>query len=159
MAGLDSCRKWQRTFFYIKNTGSANLINLPAYVAGEPSRSNWSYNPKESHSETNRIIKYITELRKEGVPTADDIVHTFITRRVLPLQQWCHKICQLSGPLDPTRITTFELSNKDVVLKVKAIAQTKMSDDWEWDMEPFSRANPPPMEVRISRISGMLIPV
>jgi hypothetical protein len=159
MAGLDSCRKWQRNFFYVKNAGPVDLINLPDYVAGEPSRANWTYNPKDSHSETNRILRYIVGLRNDDVPTADDIVRTFIARRVLPLQERCHKICQMSGPLDPTRITTFELSAKDIVLKVKAIAQTKMTDDWEWDMEPFSRDNPPPMEVRILRTSGMLIPV
>nr|XP_051197431.1 vegetative cell wall protein gp1-like [Lolium perenne] len=50
----------------------------------------------------------------------------------------------MSGPLDPTQITTFELSKPDVVVKLKAIATTKMPDDWEWDLEPFSRANPPP---------------
>jgi hypothetical protein len=27
--GLDSCRKWQKTFFYVKNDGSEDFINLP----------------------------------------------------------------------------------------------------------------------------------
>jgi hypothetical protein len=49
--------------------------------------------------------------------------------------------------MDPTRITTFKLTKLEVVLKVQAIAQTKMTEDWEWVLEPFSRANPPP-EVR-----------
>jgi hypothetical protein len=53
MVGLDSCRKWQRTFFYVKNTDTTYLINLPAYVAGEPSRANKLYNTKFSHKETN----------------------------------------------------------------------------------------------------------
>ena len=85
MAGLESCQKWQRTFFYVKNTGATDLINLPAYVAGEPSRVNWLYNPQQSHKETNRIFDYIVGLQEDHEPTADDIVRTFITRRVLPL--------------------------------------------------------------------------
>jgi hypothetical protein len=68
MSGLESCRKWQRTFLYIKNTGSADLINLPAYVAGDPTKLNWTYNPKESHRETNRICEYIEALRRKRCP-------------------------------------------------------------------------------------------
>ncbi|KAM0895907.1 hypothetical protein ACQ4PT_023559 [Festuca glaucescens] len=148
MAGLESCRKWQRTFFYIKNTSNVDLINLPAYVPGERSQVNWLYNPKQSHKETNRIFEYIEGLQEDHEPTADDIVHTFIMRRVLPLQRRVHKICQMSGPLDPTKISTFELSKPDVVVKVKAIAKTKMPVDWKSGLEPFSRANPPPNNFR-----------
>jgi hypothetical protein len=57
----------------------------------------------------------------------------------------------MSGPLDPTRITTFELTKSEVVVKVKDIVVTKMIDDWEWDLEPFSRANPPP-DIRICKV-------
>ncbi|KAK1611744.1 hypothetical protein QYE76_035417 [Lolium multiflorum] len=46
-SGLESCRAWQGTFFYVKNTGRADLINLPPYQEGPPSRTNWSYNPKD----------------------------------------------------------------------------------------------------------------
>jgi hypothetical protein len=49
-------------------------------------------------------------LMESGIPMADDIVRAFITRRILPLQCRSHKICQMSGPMDPTRITTFELT-------------------------------------------------
>jgi hypothetical protein len=28
---LESCKKWQRTFFYVKNTTEVDLINLPPY--------------------------------------------------------------------------------------------------------------------------------
>jgi hypothetical protein len=157
MSGLESCRKWQKTFFYVKNTGEADLINLPACVPGEPSRANWLYNPKDSHKETNRIVQYIEGLQRDQEPTADDIVCTFITRHVLPLQCRAHKICQMSGPLDPTQISTFELSKSDVVTKVMAIAKTKMPVDWEWGLKPFSRANPPP-NVRALRGSRILFP-
>jgi hypothetical protein len=37
---LESCRAWQQTFFYVKNTSDADLINLPVYVPGAPSRAN-----------------------------------------------------------------------------------------------------------------------
>jgi hypothetical protein len=96
LSGLESCRKWQQTFFYIKNSGPIDLINLPAYVPGEPSRTNWQFNPKDIHEETNRIIRFIKKLNKHNELTADDIVRTFIVRRVLPLQCCAHKIYQMS---------------------------------------------------------------
>jgi hypothetical protein len=54
--GLESCRAWQESFFYVRNSGSSDFINLPAYVPGTPSRANWQFNPKEGHMETNRIV-------------------------------------------------------------------------------------------------------
>jgi hypothetical protein len=33
---LESYKKWQKSFFYVKNTTDANLLNLPPYV-DEPS--------------------------------------------------------------------------------------------------------------------------
>ena len=32
--GLDSCKMWQKTFFYVRNTTAENLIGLPAFVIG-----------------------------------------------------------------------------------------------------------------------------
>ncbi|KAM0906964.1 hypothetical protein ACQ4PT_016440 [Festuca glaucescens] len=50
----------------------------------------------------------------------------------------------MSGPLDPTRITTVELTNAEIQKKVKAIASTKMLVDWQWSMRPYDRQNLPP---------------
>ncbi|KAK1649244.1 hypothetical protein QYE76_067049 [Lolium multiflorum] len=97
----------------------------------------------KSYPETNRIIRFIEALGKNNEITADDIVRTFITRRVLPLQRRVHKICQISGRLDPTRISTFKLSKADVVAKAKLISKTKMLVDWEWGLKPLNRKHPP----------------
>jgi hypothetical protein len=52
----------------------------------------------------------------------------------------------MSGCLDPSRMTTFELEKPEVPAQVKVIALTDMEPDWDWDwdQEPYSRANPPP---------------
>ncbi|KAM0852058.1 hypothetical protein ACQ4PT_052018 [Festuca glaucescens] len=141
--GLESCRAWQETFFYVKNSGSSDFINLPAYIPGEPSRANWRFNPKEGHVETNRIVRYMKELNDTTGICSDDIVRAFVSRRVLPLQRRAHKISQMTGRKDPTRITTFPLRKSDVVLKAKQICKTKMPVDWKWGMQPFSRRHPP----------------
>jgi hypothetical protein len=45
----------------------------------------------------------------------------------------------MSGCLDPSRMTTFELEKPEVPAQVKAIALTDMEPDWDWDwdQEPY----------------------
>ena len=76
--------------------------------------------------------------------SADDLLATFISRRVLPLQRRVHKICHMSGPLDPTRVSTVELDKAQIRKRIKAIARTKMPEEWEWGKEPYNRNNLPP---------------
>ncbi|KAK1619007.1 hypothetical protein QYE76_024524 [Lolium multiflorum] len=141
--GLESCRLWQTTFFYVKNAGDDDLINLPAFNPAPPAKTNWQYNPGRDHAETNRVVRFMQRLMKDTDICSDDIIRTFISRRVLPLQQRAHKISEMYGPGDPTKITGLALSKKDVVLKASQICQTDMPDDWEWGLCPLSARNPP----------------
>jgi hypothetical protein len=153
-SGLESCRAWQQTFFYVKNKGTADFINLPAYLPGTPSKTNWTYNPGTNHIETNRIVRFLENLKKDTGICSDDIIRAFISRRVLPLQRRAHKMSQMRGRRDPTKITSFALSKEDVVLKAKQICQTEMPMDWEWGLLPLSAMNPPTAEVRTEK-SGL----
>jgi hypothetical protein len=36
--GLESCKKWLRTFFYVKNSTEVDMIRLPKFSVGPPSR-------------------------------------------------------------------------------------------------------------------------
>jgi hypothetical protein len=156
LSGLESCRTWQGTFFYVKNTGRADRINLPPYQAGPPSRTNWSYNPRTEHAETNRVVRFLASLKKETNICSDDIIRTFISRRVLPLKRRAHRMSEMYGPGDPTKITGRALSKKDVVLKDKQICQTAMPFAWEWGLLPLSFSNRPTQEVRDCAIWGCL---
>ena len=71
--------------------------------------------------------------------TSDDLLRTFISRRVCPLQTRGHKICHMSGPLNPTRVSRKVLSKEQVARRVRAIARSNMVDTWEWGVEPFER--------------------
>jgi hypothetical protein len=146
--GLESCRLWQTTFFYVKNAGDVDLINLPAFNPAPPAKTNWQYNPGTDHAETNRVVRFMMKLMKDTNICSDDIIRAFISRRVLPLQQRAHKISEMYGPGDPTKITGLALSKEDVVLKASQICQTDMPDDWEWGLCPLSARNPPSKEVR-----------
>jgi hypothetical protein len=147
LSGLDSVRTWQRTFFYVRNGGPEDFINLPAYVPGPPSMKNWLHNPRDD-KESIRIAGFIDINREETNLCAEDLVRVFLARRVLPLQRRAHKISEMSGPMDPTRITTHRLSPTDLVLKAKQICQNPLSSSGRYGLPPYSRRNSPPRRVR-----------
>lgn len=147
-SGLESCRLWQGTFFYVKNDGAADLINLPAFNPAPPRKVNWSFYPGTNHIETNRVVRFMVKLMKETKICSDDIIRTFISRRVLPLKRRAHKMSEMYGPGVPTKITGLPLSKEDIFLKARQICQTAMPDDWEWGFLPLSSTNPPTKEVR-----------
>ena len=55
-------------------------------------------------------------------------------------------MCFMSGPLDPNRMSTFELTKESVFRRVKAIARTSMTNgEWQWGKEPYDRHNQAPV--------------
>ena len=137
-------KKWQRSFFYVRNNSpKTDLIGLPPFLIGPPTKMNWGYTPSEKLSEIKLSVKRVEALMKEGFRGAD-MVGTFISRRVLPLQLRSHKICHMSGPLDPTRISTFDLKDEVIWQRCKDIAQIRMPE-WSWGMRPYNREHFPPV--------------
>jgi hypothetical protein len=147
---LESCKKWQKSFFYVKNTTDVDLLNLPPYVDELPTRTkNWTYNPKSTVGPVNALHRVKGELRDAGL-TPQDIVACFISRRVSPLQCRSHKICQMSGPMDPTRHSTHDLSPADILRRVKDICKSSQVT-FAWGLEPYSRDHPAPTVILPSR--------
>jgi len=135
---------WQRSFFYVKNSTPEDRIRLPQYTPGVPSdRSTWKYTPEENEPELKLVHSQIVDLKNNGL-TSDDILRCFISRRISPLQLRTHKICYMSGRLDPNRISVHTLDKQDIYKRVKAIAHTTMKDShWRWGLKPHTRTNPP----------------
>ncbi|KAK1602551.1 hypothetical protein QYE76_037400 [Lolium multiflorum] len=97
-------------FFSLRINSVQDLINLPAFNPEVPTKANWGYNPGNRHIETNRIVRFMDKMMRDSDICSDDIIRTFISRRVLPLQRRAHKISEMYGPRDPTRITGLPLS-------------------------------------------------
>ena len=65
--GLDSCRKWQRSFFYVKNPGTEDLINLPEFTIGTPTAQlNWDYEPAPDAPEVLLIHQTMMSLQEKS---------------------------------------------------------------------------------------------
>jgi hypothetical protein len=135
---LESCKKWQKSFFYVKNITDVDLLNLPLFVDEPPlAMKNWTYNPKTTMMLVNALHRVKGELRDASL-TPQDLVACFISRRVSPLQRRSHKICQMSGPMDPTQHSTHELTLADIPRRIKDICKSSQAT-FAWGLEPYSR--------------------
>jgi hypothetical protein len=87
---------------WCKNKHGASKI-IDTFETYQPpfEMKNWTYNPKNTVGPVNALHRVKGELRDAGL-TPQDIVACFISRRVSPLQRRSHKICQMSGAMDPT---------------------------------------------------------
>ncbi|KAK1692635.1 hypothetical protein QYE76_009332 [Lolium multiflorum] len=86
--GLESCRLWQTTFFYVKNKSATDLINLPAFNPAPPAKVNWNYNPARAHK--------INEMYGPGDPTK--ITGLPLSKADVVLK--ANQICQTDMPDD-----------------------------------------------------------
>jgi hypothetical protein len=76
---LESCKKWQKTFFYVKNTTMVDLLNLSAYVEVPPHEmKNWIYNPRGTVGAVNALHWVMGKLCDAGL-TPEDIITCFIS--------------------------------------------------------------------------------
>ena len=141
-------KRWQKSYFYVKNVApQGDYVNLPAYVVGPPAgrRPQWSYRARPlSLAGAAAVARLRVMIQSEGL-TGSDLLAAFVVRRVLPLQGRPHMICQMSGQLDPSQLCTKEMPHAEVAHMVNYLANCKLTDEWQFGKEPYSRANPLPL--------------
>ncbi|KAK1682277.1 hypothetical protein QYE76_043125 [Lolium multiflorum] len=144
---VDSVKNWQMSFFYVKNANPAfDWINLPEYNPAPPTtRLNWGHNAKSADpdAEVNLLWDFLGECVTGGRLSAEDLLCTYMERRVIPLQGRVHKIGLMSGRLDPTRTSKVALTKAQVAHRVNNITKANMPEAWEWGLPPYDRAAPP----------------
>jgi hypothetical protein len=144
---VDSVKNWQMSFFYVKNANPAfDWINLPEYNPAPPTtRLNWGHNAKSADpdAEVNLLWDFLGECVTEGRLSAEDLLCTYVERRVIPLQGRVHKIGLMSGRLDPTRTSRIALTKAQVAHRVNNITKANIPEDWAWGLPPYDRAAPP----------------
>ncbi|KAK1682720.1 hypothetical protein QYE76_043568 [Lolium multiflorum] len=137
----------QMSFFYVKNANPAfDRINLPEYDPAPPTtRLNWGHNAKspDPDAEVNLLWDFLGECVAAGRLSAEDLLCTYVERRVIPLQGRVHKIGLMSGRLDPTRTSRIALTKAQVAHRVNNITKANMPEDWAWGLPPYDRAAPP----------------
>ena len=128
----------------MKSAEGHDALNLPEFKIEPPTAElNFKYDPADALAELQIVHQTLEDFLEKGL-LSDDLLRAFVSRRVSPLQQRQHKICHMSGLLDPTRISKHDLTRASVRRRVNAIAFTEMSDKWKWGVEPFHRDALPP---------------
>ena len=78
---LQSVKKWQRTFFYVRTTaGEEDSLNLPPFRMDPPEqRHNWQSRIVHGDTDLDEMVKHTKELRFDGLE-ATDLVAAWILR-------------------------------------------------------------------------------
>jgi hypothetical protein len=140
--GKESCKKWQRSFFYVKDLKKGTYhVNLPPFDANGPARDNWSVPLPHPSPDMEKILQRISTMQTEGDLEPADLLLAFVVACLSPLQRRSHKMCFLGSAKDSTRHSSRILSALEVVRKVNRIADVKLPASWEWGLEPHDRAN------------------
>ncbi|KAE8816537.1 hypothetical protein D1007_05869 [Hordeum vulgare] len=143
----DSIKHWQKGFFYVKSVDPAqDALNTPPFAIAPPTRRNSDAKTPRPHPEVALICAHLDILGKSGL-LGRDLLATMVVRQILPLQRRPHLVCQMSGRLDPCRLSTKRFTSGAVVRRVNLISTARMDEggEWTWGKSPFNRAHPPPM--------------
>jgi hypothetical protein len=118
LKGKESCKKWQRSFFYVKNLKEGiDHINLPPFEANRPERESWSAPLPHPTQDVEKILQRIFALQKDGGLRPPDLLLAFLVTRVSPLQCHSHKMCFLGSARDPTHHSSRTLSATELAQK------------------------------------------
>ena len=87
MKPLQSVKKWQRTFFYVRNPDpEKDGLNLPEFELVPPTaKLNWEINSRAGDLEIDNMLARLRHLQAHEGLVAGDLVAGFIARRVQPL--------------------------------------------------------------------------
>jgi hypothetical protein len=141
--GKESCKKWQRSFFYVKNLKEgADHINLLPFEANGPERDSWSAPLPRPAPDVEKILQRISALQKDGGLRPPDLLLAFLVARVSPLQHRSHKMCFLGSARDPTHHSSRTLSAMEVAQKANHVTDVKLQASWKWGLKPYDRDNP-----------------
>jgi hypothetical protein len=131
---VDSVNKWQATFFYVRNENpTSDRLNLSPFSLAPPTKLNWGFchRPTDPSAEVTLLVDFLRTCITQDRLTASDLLCTFTSRRVLPLQRRSRKICHMSGRFDPTRMSKVELTREVVANRVNYISNARLPDDWQ----------------------------
>ena len=140
-----SIKNWQMGFFYVSSPKNEDLLNLPEFSLSPPTvKYHWSEKPGDGDVDLDRQMALIQTLMTDGLQPAD-LVATWLCRRVLLLQRRCHRICDMSHLLDPTRISTFRINKAEFLRRINSIADLKVFGPFEFGKIAYNRARPCPV--------------
>ena len=139
----DSIKKWQSTYFYVRNLTDVDQIGLPAFSNSLPASKSWSRKPPVDGDLENTLFGRLKVLVEAGL-TSRDLTLAWLSRRIYPLQARSHKMCFYSGLRDPTRVTLEIPKPENLCAWVSRLIIDRTEVDWEFGLDPFTRSERAP---------------
>jgi hypothetical protein len=143
---VQSCKNWQTSFFYVKSPDQGpDLLNLPEFSLARPvEKHQWALKHGAGDCDVDAQATRVTQLEREGL-LATDLVAAWLHARILPLQRRVHRLCDVSGPRDPTRLCTWEVKTEVLCARVKAITASALPDPFRFGLDYLTRQRKPPV--------------
>ena len=136
---LDSIKKWQSSYFYVRNLTTSDRIGLPRFVNLQPVDKSWNRKAPVDEDLEAAVTARMKDLIADGL-TSRDLTLAWLSRRVFPLQARGHKMCFYSGVRDPTRACTEALEINELRRLAALVITDVVKRKWWFGVEPFSHA-------------------
>jgi len=140
LQAVDSAQGWRTRWFYVP----IDQTVLPAFsIDAQPSKTAaWDHLVSKAESkEAAPLLKKLPDLLTT-IPGLQ-LIATYMRMRVWPLRLRAHPMWQYEGPLDSTRMSQVELSEKELGAQVKKITTIKNSTkiDLSFKVLPYGPGN------------------
>src|SRR4051812_29349238 len=73
----------------------------------------------------------------------NDLAAAWLHARILPLQRRVHRICDLSGPRDPTRLSTCRIKMEDLCRRLRDITNGHLPEPYHFGLMYLTRREKP----------------
>ena len=80
----DSIKKWQRSYFYVRNLTDADRIGLPAFSNSLPASKSWSRKTAVDEELQRTLFDRLKVLVENGL-TSRDLTMAWLSRQIYPL--------------------------------------------------------------------------
>jgi Putative gypsy type transposon len=143
---VQSCKDWQRTFFYVKSPDNGpDLLNLPEFSVTRPAEKyQWGLRYGVGDVDVDNQVKRVARLERDGL-LPNDLAAAWLHARILPLQRRVHRLCDLSGPRDPTRISTCRIKMEDLCRRLRDITNSHLPEPYRFGLMYLTRQEKPRM--------------
>ncbi|KAE8801418.1 hypothetical protein D1007_22939 [Hordeum vulgare] len=152
MRWIDSFKKCQRSFFYVRSVKKGrDWVNLPSFADTPPTGTNWNLEVRNGEMTVN--VGRLRELKASQGLLPADLVAALILCRVLPLHERPHRINNMGLRKDPYQLSTMDLLPNKVAARVNAITRFRQDvEAWWFNMEPFYHESRRPQSQNCSQL-------
>ena len=142
----DSVKKWQNSYFYIRNLTEADRIGLPGFTNAPPATKAWIRKVPSDEALEGILLGRLQRLLDTGL-TPRDLTLAWMSRWLLPLRARAHKMCFFSGARDPTRTSMEALPLVQMRDWVSIVITDRIGRNCKFGRRPYSREDRGPRSV------------